>query len=75
MGRLGELVKLPAIDEGLKDILLDVGAVVVDSLRACRATPAGSRRPCSPVVDHIVGRRRGAQDQVIAQYCLVKPFR
>jgi hypothetical protein len=26
MGRFGEILELPAIDKGLKDILLDVGA-------------------------------------------------
>ena len=62
MGRLGELVKLPAIYEGLKDILADVEVVVVD-----RRELAAQRRQVldglvHPVVGHIVGRRLGAQD-------------
>ena len=64
--RLSQVSQLPAVNEGFQDVLLNVEVVVVDG----RERGAQRRKVvdcfADPVVGDVIGRRFGAQDEMVA---------
>ena len=65
-GGLGELAELPAIHEGLQDVLLDVEVVVDDGGKLGAQCGEMFDGLLDAVVGDVVGRRFGAQVEMIA---------
>ena len=74
-GGLGQPLELTAIDKRLEDILLDVQVIVIDRGELV----AQGRKVLDSLVHAVVGQvvagGLGPEDQVVAQYCLIKPLR
>ncbi len=65
--RLRQLLQLPAINEGLKDILLDIEVVIVDGRERLAQRRQVVDRFADAVIGDIVGGGLGAQDEMVAQ--------